>query len=160
MFSLGQHPALVEVQRQLVQGEHLFAYLDDIYVVTEPERVRTVLTLVENALLAWAGISIHQEKTKIWNQAGFNLLGVRCWKGWQGSWTNMRTCGEVQNCPHICKESKFWAHRLVTLNMCGRTWTVLPRPPDTVGQDSTAPGCASGVAAPFALRVCEGELLG
>ena len=33
---------------------------DDAHVVTEPERVRTVLTLVENALLAWAGISIHQ----------------------------------------------------------------------------------------------------
>ena len=60
----------------------MFACLDDIYVVTEPERVRTVLTLVENALLAWAGISIHQGETKIWNQAGFNLLGVRCWKGW------------------------------------------------------------------------------
>ena len=60
LFSLGQHPALVEVQRQLVQGEHLFAYLDDIYVVTELERVRTVLTLVENAFLAWAGMSIHQ----------------------------------------------------------------------------------------------------
>ena len=75
LFSLGQHPALVEVQRQLVQGEHLFAYLDDIYVVTEPERVRTVLTLVENALWAWAGISIHQGKTKMWNQAGVEPPG-------------------------------------------------------------------------------------
>ena len=75
LFSLGQHPALVEVQRQLLQGEHLFAFLDDIYIVTEPERVRTVLTLVENALLAWAGISIHQGKTKIWNQAGIQPPG-------------------------------------------------------------------------------------
>ena len=36
----------------------------------------------------------------------------------------MRMCGEVQNCPRICKASKFWAHRLVTLIMCGLTWTV------------------------------------
>ena len=73
LFSLWQNPALVEVQRQLLQGEHLFAFVDDIYI-TELARVRTVLTLVENALL-WAGISIHQGKTKIWNQVGIQPPG-------------------------------------------------------------------------------------
>ena len=106
LFSLGQHPALVEVQRQLVQGEHLFVYLDDIHVVVEPERVRTVFTLVENALLAWGpGSASTRVKRRCWNQAKFNCSWVcRCWKGWQGLfWTNS----------HICKASKFKTHRLV-----------------------------------------------
>ena len=37
LFSLGQHPALEAVQAQLIPGEFLFAYLDDIYVVSSPE---------------------------------------------------------------------------------------------------------------------------
>eukprot|EP00959_Pyramimonas_sp_CCMP1952_P010182 212872-Pyramimonas_sp.AAC.1 len=32
LFALGQHPALQEVQARLLPGEHLFAFLDDIYV--------------------------------------------------------------------------------------------------------------------------------
>ena len=39
LFSLGQHAALQAVQDQLLEGERLFAFLDDIYVVTTPERV-------------------------------------------------------------------------------------------------------------------------
>ena len=57
LFSLGQHPALEEVQAQLIPGEFLFAYLDDIIVISTPEHVA-------------AGIRIHQSKTKIWNRAG------------------------------------------------------------------------------------------
>ena len=33
LFSLGQHRALVSIQAQLKEGERLFAFLDDIYVV-------------------------------------------------------------------------------------------------------------------------------
>ena len=106
---------------RLVQDEHLFAYLDDIHVVTELERARTVLTLVENALLAWAGISIHQRKTKIWNQAGIQPPGSEMLERLARVVDQLRTCGEVQNCPHICKASKFWAHCLVTLTLFGRT---------------------------------------
>ena len=31
LFSLGQHAALEDVSRSLVPGEHLFAFLDDIW---------------------------------------------------------------------------------------------------------------------------------
>ena len=34
--SLGQHAVLQAVQDQLLEGERLFAFLDDIYVVTTP----------------------------------------------------------------------------------------------------------------------------
>ena len=70
LFSLGQHPALEEVQAQLLPGEFLFAILDDIYVISTPERVGAVYTLLQNALWRVAGIRIHQGKTKIWNRAG------------------------------------------------------------------------------------------
>ena len=39
LFSLGQHAALKAVQRQLLPGKLVSAYLDDIYVITTPDRV-------------------------------------------------------------------------------------------------------------------------
>ena len=68
LFSMGQHPALEAVQAQLIQGEFLFAYLDDIYVVNSPKRTGTMYTLLQHALWRVAGICIHQGKTKIWNR--------------------------------------------------------------------------------------------
>ena len=38
LFSLGQHTALQAVQAQLLPGERVFAYLDDVYVNTTPAR--------------------------------------------------------------------------------------------------------------------------
>ena len=71
---------LFAVQQQLREGEYLFAYLDDIYAVTEPNR--TVVGLLENAL--WAGISMHQGKTKMWNRAGVEPPGCEICKIWNG----------------------------------------------------------------------------
>ena len=45
-YSLGQHAALEAVQRQLQEGEHLFAFLDDVYVLCQPERVRVLFDLL------------------------------------------------------------------------------------------------------------------
>ena len=70
LFALGQHPALEAVQRHLADGEFIFAYLDDIYFVTVPERTGIVYNLLQNALWHTAGIRIHQGKTKVWNNAG------------------------------------------------------------------------------------------
>ena len=38
-FSLAQRPALEEVQGQLRDGEAIFAYLDDTYIIATPERI-------------------------------------------------------------------------------------------------------------------------
>ena len=46
LFSLGQHAALQAVQDQHLEGERLFAFLDDIHVITTPERVGHVYTLL------------------------------------------------------------------------------------------------------------------
>ena len=50
MFALGQHPALDWVAARLLPGERLFAYLDDIYAVCPPDRVRDVYNLLTQAL--------------------------------------------------------------------------------------------------------------
>ena len=39
LFCLGQHPASAAVSAGLREGERLFAYLDDLYIVCRPERV-------------------------------------------------------------------------------------------------------------------------
>ena len=49
--------------------EHLFAFLDDVYVVCMPERTITVHDLGEK-LLEGVGIRLHIGKTRVWNQAG------------------------------------------------------------------------------------------
>ena len=70
LFALGQHPASEAVQHQLVDGESIFANLDDIHIVTVPERTSIVYNLLQNPLWHTAGIRIHQGKTKVWNNAG------------------------------------------------------------------------------------------
>ena len=70
LFCLGQHRALVSVQAQLQEGERLFAYLDDIYVVCAPERVGKVYLILEERLRTKTGINVHLGKTKLWNRAG------------------------------------------------------------------------------------------
>ena len=70
VFSLGQHAALQAVKDQLLEGERLFAFLDDIYVVTTPERVCHVYTLLHVELQRHSSIQINGGKTRVWNAAG------------------------------------------------------------------------------------------
>ena len=69
LFSLGQHAALEEVSRSLVPGEHLFAFLDDICLVSKPGRVGRIHDLLAAALWRHSGIQIHHGKTQVWNRA-------------------------------------------------------------------------------------------
>ena len=61
---------MVAVQAQLKEGERLFAFLDDIYVMCSPDRIGQIYLLLEEQLRVKTGISIHQGKTKLWNAAG------------------------------------------------------------------------------------------
>ena len=69
-FCLGQHPALAAVSAGLRDGERLFAFHDDLYIVYRPERVRAVHDLLRRHLWQLAGISLHAGKTKVWNRSG------------------------------------------------------------------------------------------
>ena len=86
LFSLGQQPALQAVQAQLQPGEHLYAFLDDVYVAVRPDRVRPVYDLLAHHLAAHANIRLNQGKTRIWNSSGHrpantDTLGPDTWVG-------------------------------------------------------------------------------
>ena len=51
LFSLGVHNALEEVQQFLDPGEFLFAYLDDVFILSSPGRAREIFNLLENTSL-------------------------------------------------------------------------------------------------------------
>ena len=90
LFSLGIQNALEEVRQSLEDGECLFAFLDDINVLSSPERTRVVNDLLATTLGERASIQLHTGKTRTWNSAGecpvdmvelgpdvWNLLGIK-----------------------------------------------------------------------------------
>ena len=84
LFSLAIRNALAEVKRELLPGELLFAFLDDICVVCSQAGVRTVFNLLSVKLFDGAGIRLHAGKTRVWNKAGICLpnmgdLGPEVW---------------------------------------------------------------------------------
>ena len=50
LFSLGQHNALRVVQARLQEGELIFAYLDDVYIICSPERVSAIYAILQEEL--------------------------------------------------------------------------------------------------------------
>ena len=84
LFSLGQRTALQTVHSNLEPGETLFAFLDDVYVVLLPHRVRPVYDLLQHHLFNQAHIQLNAGKTRVWNQAGqpppnIQALGPDVW---------------------------------------------------------------------------------
>ena len=66
-----RHPQRIErSETRSVDGEELFAFLDDVYIVSSPERTRHLYNLVEEKSWSVAGIQLHTEKTRCWNQSG------------------------------------------------------------------------------------------
>ena len=65
------------VRRQLRPDECLLAYLDDIYVITSPERTRVVFDLLSLRLHRHAHIQLHRGKTRVWNASGLEPPGIR-----------------------------------------------------------------------------------
>ena len=61
---------MAEVKAQLAEGELLFAFLDDVYVVAQPTRVRFIYNLLGARFNAEAGIELHEGKTRTWNRRG------------------------------------------------------------------------------------------
>ena len=76
LFALGQHGALEATQARLGRGEHVMAFLDDIYVTNQPGRVTEAHTVVEEELWTHASIHLHHGKTKVWNRGGVEPEGI------------------------------------------------------------------------------------
>ena len=76
LFSLGQHRALQAVAAHLEDGEKLFSFLDDIYVVCpRPDRVLPVHGIISRELWRYSRIRVHNGKTHVWNMAGVRPEG-------------------------------------------------------------------------------------
>ena len=64
------HPALTAIQQAMAPGDGCLAFLDDVYLLTTPERAVPTFRLARDAILRHAGINLHQGKTRVWNKAG------------------------------------------------------------------------------------------
>ena len=76
LFALAVHDALAEVASQMEPDELLCAFLDDVYAVCEPGRVRQVFNMMQEALGRRAGIRLHLGKTRAWNKGGVKPDGL------------------------------------------------------------------------------------
>ena len=77
LFSLGQRSALQTIQQHLLPNESLLAFLDDVYVVVPPNRVRPVYNTLAHTLQSQASIRLNQGKTRAWNAAGIEPPHIR-----------------------------------------------------------------------------------
>ena len=68
LFSIAIQGALEQVARLLKPGEHLRAFLDDIYMVCEPERVRPLYNILGAALHREASVCTLAKP--VWNRGG------------------------------------------------------------------------------------------
>ena len=93
LYALAQQPALCEVQAQLRDGEAIFAFLDDMYVVARPDRVRPLYDAFRAALWRHARVELNRGKTRVWNAAGEEPPGIADMQGdsdavvWTGDWS-------------------------------------------------------------------------
>ncbi len=86
LFALGIHDALHEVAQRLRPGEDISAFLDDVYVLCSPDRVRDIYDMLSEALQRVAGIELHNGKTKVWNRAGREPPRLEGLGGEEGAW--------------------------------------------------------------------------
>ena len=70
LFALGQHSSLVAISNRLQLGERLCAFLDDLYVISTPDRTVHCHRVMEEELWRHARIRLHHGKTAIWNRGG------------------------------------------------------------------------------------------
>ena len=69
LFSVGQHDALSAIHEGMRVHERLFAYLDDIWLVSKPDRVGDLLNSAERELWGRARIRVHSGKTHVLNRS-------------------------------------------------------------------------------------------
>ena len=50
--------------------EQICAFLDDVYIVCQPERVRVLFDFLAESLIRVSGIRLHDGKTRVWNASG------------------------------------------------------------------------------------------
>ena len=70
LFAMGQHASLCAIDEELAEGERLMAFLDDVYISTNPEGLQHAYARVERELWRHSRIRVHEGKTQVWNSGG------------------------------------------------------------------------------------------
>ena len=65
----GEQGALHMLHNNFQQGETLLAFLDDVYVVLPPHRVRPIYDLLQHHVFHQTHVQHNAGKTRVWNQA-------------------------------------------------------------------------------------------
>ena len=87
LYALGQHHALEVAAAQLLPDEVLAAYLDDVYIICQPDRARPAFDIVSRAIEGHAGVAANSGKTRVFTRAGgpappgVETLGPDVWRG-------------------------------------------------------------------------------
>ena len=86
LYALGQHDALQRAARALHPADSLMAFLDDLYVITVPDRAREALDGTVRAVEENCGIASNLGKTRVFGQEGppppgIETLGHDAWRG-------------------------------------------------------------------------------
>ena len=79
LFAIGIQGALEEVAAALFPGEQLCAFLDDLYILCDPSRVKVVYDLLATTLHRVAGIRLHQGKPECGTKLGFRHKTSKIW---------------------------------------------------------------------------------
>ncbi|CAK9051610.1 Retrovirus-related Pol polyprotein from type-1 retrotransposable element R2 (Retrovirus-related Pol polyprotein from type I retrotransposable element R2) [Includes: Reverse transcriptase [Durusdinium trenchii] len=77
LFSLALDFALRAFQADLLPGERVMAFLDDIYITAPPPRIRPLFDSLSTHLLQHTHIQLHHGKTQIWNASGEEPANIR-----------------------------------------------------------------------------------
>ena len=88
--AVGGGARLRETEGLLQDGEAIFAFLDDVYVIASPQRVKP---LHSRALWAHARVQLNAGKTRVWNAAGEETPQLSALRAspedpvWVGDWS-------------------------------------------------------------------------
>ena len=66
-FVLARHDALVQADGNLLPSEHIFAFLDDLYITTTASRAAEATSTVTTPVERHAGVRSHLGKLRMWS---------------------------------------------------------------------------------------------
>ena len=112
LFSIGIQGALEEVAGTLEAGEQLCAFLDDIFVLCQPHRVKTLNDELARCLFRVAGIHLHQGKTRVWTRRGSPRV-LLCWEPLSGALSS-----SLESCKQELRRSAGCGRRFPQCQIC------------------------------------------
>ena len=86
LYSLGQHEALQEIQHRLHPDDVVVAFLDDIFIITSPDRARAAYDIAAEVMPRRIGVQFQSSKTRAWCRRplpappGIAELGADVWR--------------------------------------------------------------------------------